>query len=80
MYSNSYCSCSFEPEILKIGPSSHDIHSNNILNLQESTTILKSRTEKVWKLIEGIMCVCVCVYIYIYMYIYINTDKYTHFI
>ena len=32
VYSNFYCSCSFEPEIIRIGQSSHKIYSNNILN------------------------------------------------
>ena len=52
VYSNCCCSCSFEPEIIKIGLSSHKIYSNNILNFQESTTILNACTKKVWKLIE----------------------------
>ena len=52
MYSNSCCSCSFEAEIIKIGQSSHKMYSNNILNLQESMTILNPCTKKVWKLIE----------------------------
>ena len=52
MYSNCYCSCSFESEIIKIGQSSHKMYSNNILNFQESTTILNACTKKVWKLIE----------------------------
>ena len=52
--SNSCCSCYFEPEIIKIGQSSHKMNSNNTLNFQESTTILNSCTKKkVWKLIEG---------------------------
>ena len=51
VYSNSFCSCSFEPEIIKIGQSSHKMYSNNILNYQESTTILNTHTKKVWKLI-----------------------------
>ena len=29
-YSDSYCSCSFEPEIIKISQSSHKMYSNNI--------------------------------------------------
>ena len=49
MYSNCCCSCSFEPEIIKIGWSSHKMYSNNILNSQESTTILNACTKKVWK-------------------------------
>ena len=40
VYSNCYCSCSFEAEILKIGQSSHKMDSDNIVNFQESTTIL----------------------------------------
>ena len=54
MYSNCCCSCSFESEIIKISQSSHKIYSNNILNSQESTTILNACTKKkVWKLFEG---------------------------
>ena len=49
VYSNC---CSFEREIIKIGQSSHKMYSNNILNFQESTTILYTCTKKVWKLIE----------------------------
>ena len=52
VYSNCYCSCSFEAEIIKIGQSSHKMYSNNILNFQESRTILNACTKKVWKLIE----------------------------
>ena len=55
VYSNSCCSCSFEPEIVKIGQSSHKMYSNNLLNFQESTTILNACTKKVWKLIEYTM-------------------------
>ena len=51
VYSNCWCSCSFECEIIKIGQSSHKMYSNNILNFQESTTILNSCAKKVWKLI-----------------------------
>ena len=43
-FSRVYANCcyrrSFEPEIIKIGQSSHKTYSNNILNFQESTTIL----------------------------------------
>ena len=52
VYSNSCSSCSFEPKIIRIGQSSHKMYSNNILNFQESTIILKACTKKVWKLIE----------------------------
>ena len=53
VYSNCCCSCWFEAEIIKIGQSSPKIYSNNILNFQESMTILNACTKKVWKLIEG---------------------------
>ena len=43
--SNCYCSCSFEPEIIKIGLSSHKMYSNNILIFQESTSILNACTK-----------------------------------
>ena len=36
VYSNCCCSCSFEPEIIKIGQSSDKMSSNNILYFQES--------------------------------------------
>ena len=42
VYSNGCCSCWFEPEIINIGQSSHKMYSNNILNFQESTTILNT--------------------------------------
>ena len=35
VYSNCCCSCSFEPEIIKIGQSSHNMYSKNILNFQD---------------------------------------------
>ena len=52
VYSNSCWSCSFEPEIIRIGQSSHKIYSNNRVNFQESTTIINANTKKAWKLIE----------------------------
>ena len=51
VYSNCCCSCSFEPGIIKLGPSSHKMYSNNILNFQEPTTILNAHTKTVWKFI-----------------------------
>ena len=42
---------SFEPEIIKIDQSSHNMYSNNIVNFQESTTILNAHRKNVWKLI-----------------------------
>ena len=46
VYSNCCCSCWFEPEIIKIGQSSHKMYSNNIVNFQVSTTILNTCTKK----------------------------------
>ena len=46
VYSDSCCSCSFEHEIVKFGQSSHKLYSNNILNFQESPTILNACTKK----------------------------------
>ena len=46
VYSNCCFSCSFEAEIIKVGLSSHKMYSNNILNFQESTTILNACTKK----------------------------------
>ena len=51
VYSNCCYSCSFEPDTERIGQTSHKIYTNNILNYQESTTILNAHTKKVWKLI-----------------------------
>ena len=46
VYSNCCCSCSFEPEIMNIGQSSHKMYSNNILNFQVSPIILNACTKK----------------------------------
>ena len=46
VYSNSCCSCSFEPDLIKIGQSSHMMYNNNIVNFQESMTILNASTKK----------------------------------
>ena len=53
VYSNSCCSSSFEPEIIKIGQSSHKMYGNNIQHFQESTAILNACAKKIWKHIEG---------------------------
>ena len=52
MYSNSSCSCSFKREIIKFGQSSHKMYSNNILNFQESMTILNACTKKYGNLLN----------------------------
>ena len=59
VYSNCCCSCSFEPEILKIGQSSHKMYSNNIVNFQESTTFLNTCTKK-----SGNLLMYLCEHIY----------------
>ena len=53
VYSNSCCSCSFEPEIIKIGKSTHKMYSNNILNFQESTIFLNPCTKKSGNLLNA---------------------------
>ena len=53
VYSNSWCSCSFEPEIIRIGQSSHKMNSNYIVNFQESTTILNACTKKSGNLLNA---------------------------
>ena len=68
MHSISCCSSSFESEIIKIGQSPHKIYSNNILNFQESTTIVKACTKMYGSLLEAPR-------IYIYIYIYISKKE-----
>ena len=53
VYSNCYNSFSFEAEIIKIGQSSHKMYSNNILNVQDSTTILNACTKKSGNLLKA---------------------------
>ena len=53
VYSNYCCSCSFEPEIIKIGQSSHKMYSNNTLNFQVSMTILNACTKKSGNLLNS---------------------------
>ena len=69
VYSNCCCSRSFEPEIIKNGQSSHKMYRNNIVNFEESTTILKPVPKSldiywipsVYIYIYICVCVCVCV-------------------
>ena len=53
VYSNCCCSCSFELEIIKIDQSSHKMYNNNILNFQESRTILNACAKKSGKLLNS---------------------------
>ena len=46
VYSNCCCSCSAEPDNIKIGQLSRKMYSNNTLNFQESTTNLNACTKK----------------------------------
>ena len=62
VYSNYYCSCSFEAEIIRIGQSSHKMYSNNILNFQETRTILNACTKR--KLMECITYLSFCFLFY----------------
>ena len=81
VYSNCCCSCLFEAEIIKIGQSSHKMYSNNIVNFQESTTILNASTKKSGNLLNAPR-----IYIYIYissiLWVWIihvlNTHTHTH--
>ena len=80
MYSNCVCSCSFESEIMKISQSFYKIYSNNIVNYQESTTMLNARTKMSGNLLNALrIYVClsvsvgkhvypinVCVYVYVF--------------
>ena len=64
VYSNCWCSCSFKSEVIKICQSSYKMYSNNILNFQESTTILNACTKKSRNLLNApciYAYVCVCV-------------------
>ena len=70
VYSNCCCSCSFEAEIIKICQSSHKMYSNNIVNFQESTTILNACIKKSGNLLNAPR-----IYIYIYIYIYTYAQR-----
>ena len=53
VYSKYYCSRSFEPEIIKIGRSSHKMYNNNILHYQVSSTILNAWTKNSGNLLNA---------------------------
>ena len=89
VYSNCCCSCSFEPEIIKIGQSSHKMYSNNILNFQESMTILNARTKKSGNLLKATRT---CSYLYYFdlrdyfyyivsrIFYYLASNNYSYYI
>ena len=89
LYSNSCCSCSFEQKLIKISQSFHKLYINNILDFQESTTILNACTKKksgnLLNARRMSVCARVCVractirvYIYIYIYVYIYIHIYIY--
>ena len=71
MYSISWSSCSFEPEIIEIGQSSHEMYSNNIVNFQASTTILNASTKNSGNSLNPLR-----IYIYILEYFLIKNGHY----
>ena len=73
VYSNCYCSCSFEPKIIKIGLSSHKMYSNNMVNCSR----LCDNSKCLYKM-YGILLNTPRGYIYIYIYIYSLSLSLTH--
>ena len=59
VYSNCCGSCSFEPEILKIGQSSHKMYSNNS-EFSRVYDNFRCLYKKFWKLIDCTTYMCVC--------------------
>ena len=53
VYSNCCCSCFFESEIIKIVPSSHNICSNNLLNIQGYMATVNVCTKKYGNLLNA---------------------------
>ena len=74
VYSNYCCSCSFEHEIIKIGQSSHKMYSNNIVNFQESTTILNAYIKKSGNLLNALRKWVTCIQKY-YLIGILTSDK-----
>ena len=68
VHSNCCCSCSFEPEIIKIGQSSHKINSNkntDFSRVYDNFTCLNK------KVLFNSPCIYIYIYIYIYMCVYV---------
>ena len=55
VYTNSCYIYLFEPEIIKIGPPSHKLYSNNIVNFQVSLAILNACTKKSGNLLKALV-------------------------
>ena len=51
VYSNCCCSCSYEPEIIRIGQSSYKMYRNNIVNFQVSTKLIEGTTYVIYFLL-----------------------------
>ena len=69
MYSDSCCICLFEPEIIKIGQSSHKMYSKNILNISrvyDNFKCLYKKSLETYRMpriyIFACVRVCVCVW------------------
>ena len=65
VYSNCGCSCSFKPEIIRIGQSSHKMYSNNILIFSRVYDNFKCLYQKILELYWRH-------HVYIYIYIVIT--------
>ena len=69
VYSNSCCSCSFEPEIIKIDQSSHNMYSNSTLNCLRQFWLLVQKKSGNFLNTSSIHIHLHYIYIYIYIYI-----------
>ena len=63
VYSNSCCSSSFGPKIIKIGQSSYKMYSNNF---QESTAILNACTKSLEPYWRHLIIIIIIIFILIY--------------
>ena len=75
--SNCNCSCSFEPEIIKISQSSHKIYNNGTLNFQESTTILNACTKKLVETYWMYHVLVLCIFSIVFMHAWFCCIPYT---
>ena len=63
VYSNCCCSCSFKAEIIKIDQSFQNMYSHNILNFQESTSIVSAHTKNSGNLSYAPRTWCIILYV-----------------